>query len=141
LRLRPEAREPSVRAAKLLAQTGRASEAAALWRQVLAVDASDYETANNLAWLLATTADPAVRNGAEAVRLAEAACQATQFREPVFLSTLAGAYAATGRFPEAIQILRQIIPQVEATGNQALVADLNRRLALYQAERADGDGN
>jgi tetratricopeptide (TPR) repeat protein len=140
LRLRPEAREPLMRLANLLAQAGRGPEAAALCRRALAANPNDYEAANNLAWLLATTADPGLRDGAEAVRLAEGVCQATQFRQPGFLSTLAGAYAAAGRFDEAIQILRQIIPQVEATGNQALLADLNRRLALYQAGRADADG-
>jgi tetratricopeptide (TPR) repeat protein len=141
LRLRPEAREPSLRLANLLAHVGRGPEAATLYRTALAANPSDYEAANNLAWLLATTADPRLRNGAEAVRLAEAACQATHFRQPGSLSTLAGAYAATGRFQEAIQILRQLIPQVEAMGNQALLADLNRRLELYQAGRADGDGS
>ena len=140
LRLRPDAREPLVRLANLLAQADRAPEAATLYRETLEANPSDVETADNLARVLATSADPGVRNGVEAVRLAEAACRATQFREPRFLDTLAAAYAAAGRFDDAIRTLRQIIPHAEATGNQTLLAGLNRRLALYQAGRADGDG-
>ena len=57
---------------------------------------------NNLAWLLATASDARLRNGAEAVELAERACAVTQYRRTVFVGTLAAAYAEAGRFEEAI---------------------------------------
>ena len=51
--------------------------------------------------MMATDPDPSVRNGSEAVRLAERAVQLTGAREPTLLDTLAAAYAEAGRFQEA----------------------------------------
>jgi hypothetical protein len=55
-----------------------------------------------LAWILATHRDLALRNGARAVVLAERACQATDYKRPAYLQTLAAAYAEAGRFAEAL---------------------------------------
>ena len=60
------------------------------------------EALNNLAWVLATSPKAELRNGAEAVRLAERACELTHYGEPLFIGTLAAAYAEAGRFPEAV---------------------------------------
>jgi protein O-mannosyl-transferase len=57
---------------------------------------------NNLAWFLATNPDAGLRNGEEAVRLAERACQLTHYQQTVPVMTLAAAYAEAGRFDEAI---------------------------------------
>jgi len=38
----------------------------------------------------------------EAVRLAERACELTHYDEPLFIGTLAAAYAEAGRFSEAV---------------------------------------
>ena len=40
--------------------------------------------------------------GPQAVQLAERACELTHYGQPVFLGTLAAAYAEAGRFPEAV---------------------------------------
>jgi hypothetical protein len=56
---------------------------------------------NNLAWVLATSADDKVRNGDRAVELAKTACAGTNYVRPDFLSTLAAAYAETGDFQTA----------------------------------------
>ena len=57
---------------------------------------------DELAWLLATYPDSKSRDGAEAVRLAERACDLTERRILALLDTLAAAYAETGDFPRAI---------------------------------------
>jgi protein O-mannosyl-transferase len=86
-----------------LAATGHAREAIAEYRKALQVNPSQPEALNNLAWLLATQPDPGLRNGKEAVRLAEQACQLTQFQSPLLLGTLAAAYAEAGQFEHAVQ--------------------------------------
>src|SRR4029077_4506824 len=60
------------------------------------------EALNNLAWLLAANHDAAVRNGAEAVNLAERACKLSDYKTPVLVGTLAAAYAEAGRFGDAV---------------------------------------
>jgi tetratricopeptide (TPR) repeat protein len=56
---------------------------------------------NNLAWLLATSPEDALRDGQESVRLGTEACELTEYKEPHILSTLAAGYAEIGNFEEA----------------------------------------
>jgi Flp pilus assembly protein TadD len=98
---------------------------------VLKTDA--VETLNNLAWILASTSDEIIRNGPEAVKLAERACDLTQRREPILLGTLAAAYAAAGRFKEAVEAAEQARDEAIAAGQNG-VAERNRQLLeLYRA--------
>jgi spermidine synthase len=91
---------------------------------------------NNLAWILASTSNENVRDGPEAVQLAERACELTQRREPVLLGTLAAAYAAAGRFKEAVETGEQARDQATAA-TQNEVAEKNRQLLeLYRAGKA-----
>lgn len=61
---------------------------------------------NNLARLYAACPDPAYRNGAEAVRIAEAIC-ASHPGEGPYLETLAAAYAENGQFELAVERLQE----------------------------------
>ena len=65
------------------------------------------EPLNTLAWLLATSPDPHLRNGSEAVSLASRACELTQYGHPLALSTLAAACAEAGRLQEAMGYAEQ----------------------------------
>ncbi len=87
---------------------------------------------NNLAVLLATAPEAGLRNGAEAVQLAERACALTANRNPVMLTTLAAAYAEAGRFEEAIQTAQQAIKFAREAGAEVLV---ERNLQLLQYYR------
>src|SRR5581483_10130034 len=91
----------------------------------------------NLAWLLATAADPALRNGPEAVRLAEQAESAGSrgSRRPVVLRILAAAYAVTGRFTEATKTAEEALQAAETQQDSWLTANLRRELALYHSGR------
>lgn len=65
--------------------------------------------ANNLAWVLATNADPKLRNGEEALLWAKKSCTADQRKNAATLDTLAAALAETGRFDEAIQVCEEVL--------------------------------
>jgi hypothetical protein len=98
----------------------------------LAAEPDSPEPLNNLAWLLATSSDDSVRNGTEAVHLAEHACYLTGFKQMTMVSTLAAAYAETGRFPEAIGCAELVMKSGDAR-----LMDINRQLlALYRAGKA-----
>jgi len=97
VRLEPDA-DSRLQLARLLHHTGQPREAVAQYRQVVSLKPDSVEALNNLAWLLATSADDSLRNGAEAVRAAERACRITGYKEVVPLGTLAAAYAEAGRF-------------------------------------------
>ena len=94
-----------------------------------------YVTAmNNLAYLLATAEDPAVRDPAEAMSLAEAALRALGEEEPALLDTLAAAQAAAGRIDDAIASASRAAALAAARGDAALEAELRRNLERYRAQ-------
>ena len=109
-----------------------AREAIAQWRQALALAPSNPSASNQLAWVLATWPDASIRNGPEALELAELAVKLSGGSDPAVLDTLAAAQAECGRFPEALETIRRALDL--ARGDPALTADLQGRLALYAAQ-------
>jgi tetratricopeptide (TPR) repeat protein len=86
-----------------------------------------------LAWTLATAADPDIRHGEKAVRFAEQAARLTKHEDPVVLETLAAAYAETGHFKKAIQTADQALA-IAADGDE-LAADIQSELEFYKQGR------
>lgn len=119
---------------------GESPASAAEWlaslRQDLSRDPGSITAMNNLAVLLATAADPKLRNGAEAVRLAEKASEISSNENPVILSTLAAAYAESGRFPDAIRTSEKAIELARAAGADAVVKRNAELLEYYRRGEA-----
>jgi Flp pilus assembly protein TadD len=90
---------------------------------------------NNLAWILATHEDAALRDGAEAVRLAEQSCQATGFDDVTTLATLAAAYAEAGQFEQAIATNRRAIDLLQLKGQSESVKQLVDRQGLFESHQ------
>jgi Tfp pilus assembly protein PilF len=105
------------------------------YRKAMALAPESPKARNNLAWALATQPDAAMRNGAEALALAQQANQLTGGRDPIALDTLAAAYAEMGRFPEAQATVRQALILAAQENNAMLLRDLNERQRLYLANK------
>jgi tetratricopeptide (TPR) repeat protein len=119
---------------ELLFQTpGRTAEALAQWRTALSLQPDQPVILNRIARVLATSPDPALRNGAEAVSLAERAVQLSNGQAPLFIDTLAAAYAEAGRFPEAVATERRALEFAASANNPQITSAVNARIALYQA--------
>ena len=71
------------------------------YRKSLQLKPNDLQTLNNLAWLFATCEEDRVRDGQQAVILAERAARLTNNENPLVLDTLAAAYAEVGDFEKA----------------------------------------
>jgi protein O-mannosyl-transferase len=128
--------ETRIQLATLLRQSGRFHDAVTEYRQALAAQPDLVGALNDLAWLLATCSDPSVRDGAEAVRLAEHACRLTDYRQARPVGVLAAAYAEAGRFNDAVTTAEKTIELANKAGDTQF-AGLNRRLVnLYRAGRA-----
>lgn len=111
---------------------GDAETAAALYRHALKLDADYSDAQNNLAWVLATHPDGQLRDGAEAVRLAEAAVRSTGGSLST-LDTLAAAYAEAGRFDDAVATIEAAVSAAQQQGADAMAEKLQSRLPTYKA--------
>lgn len=113
---------------------GRNREAVGEYRRALELTAEWPEVMNNLAWILATNPDAAIRNGPEALRLAEDACRLTQRTNVWMLSTLAAAYAEVGDFAQAVATAEELVRSAEVLGLRELLERTRRRLDLYRSQ-------
>jgi protein O-mannosyl-transferase len=111
---------------------GLVKEAISHYQQALEISPQDALARNNFAWLLATTSDASVRDGAKAIELAEDAVQLSGGRDPNFLRTLAAAYAESGRFAEAITTARQARVIASLQGKSGFANVLDEDLGLYR---------
>jgi protein O-mannosyl-transferase len=135
LRLRPTPDTCSM-LASIYVEEGKTAEGVQLYRNALQMAPDSLAILNNLAWILATSRDDTVRNGAEAIKLAEKACSLSQYKFPVLLGTLAAAYAEAGRFADAISTAEKACAEASASGKTAVLKKNQELLELYRGGRA-----
>jgi protein O-mannosyl-transferase len=93
------------------------------------------EALNNLAWMLATQPDPQLRDGQQALDLAERACRLTEYKRAFMVGTLAAAYAEAGRFPEAVAAAEKAKALAEKANDKEVAATNLKLLVLYRSGR------
>lgn len=114
-----------------LTKQSRFGEAVVHYRKAVEIR-PEVKACIGLAMLLAACPDASIRNGDEAVGLAERA-KALGDGDPVVLDALAAAYAEAGRFTDAVQAARKALNLAKGQGNVALANVLSGRLELYEA--------
>ncbi len=87
---------------------------------------------NALGQLLATSSNPAVRNGAEAIRHLERAAELTGRADMTVLANLAAAFAEAGDYAKAIIVAEEAALLPAPTGRPGLPATLSDQLDLYR---------
>jgi len=135
LQIKPDYADAHNNLGAALFRQGNVDEAIAQYQRALQIKPDKAEVQNNLAWLLATCPHASLRNGNQAVALAERANQLTGDGNPAMLGTLAAAYAEAGRFPEAVATAQHALQLAAAKSNTALAGSLQAELKFYQAGR------
>jgi tetratricopeptide (TPR) repeat protein len=133
--LAPDDPRPHYLMAKACLRHGQSADAIKHFRDALRLAPNNLETLTWLARVLAADQNPAVRNAAEAVSLAERANNLTRDQEPFVLDTLAMAYAEAGRFRDANAAVQKAIQIAAASGAQKTIPEMEKRLQLYQADQ------
>ena len=116
-----------------LLESGNHAEAAEKFEQTLKINPHHKQTLMSLAWLRAINKDVTLRNGPEAVRLAEHGVDLTKNEDEWMLDTLAASYAEAGRFDDAIRTENKAIEVATKKDAADVVQDMKKRLALYQS--------
>jgi tetratricopeptide (TPR) repeat protein/mono/diheme cytochrome c family protein len=111
-------------------------DALAHYRKALALQPDWPPVLTELAWLLAAHVDAGVRDPVQAVSLAARAVVLTNRQDPRSLDVLAAAYAAAGRFDQAVTIAQTAVDLLRARSSPSAAGEVSARIALYQRHQA-----
>jgi tetratricopeptide (TPR) repeat protein len=137
--LRPELEQAHAQLRQLLLLLAKQPDGLQRLREIAANAPDSPRMVDELAWLLATYPDSKSRDGTEAVRLAEHACELTERKIPALLDTLAAAYAEAGDFPQAISAAEEALGHARSSGDndavklsESILASLRENLPYRQ---------
>ncbi len=133
LELKPDFTRVHLNFAIALHQAWRVDEALVQYEMAIEINPMEQGALNNLAWILATSPEASLRNGARALELAQRAHQLSGGNHPQVLHTLAAAYAECGRFAEANESAERALSLAISQGNSGLVEIIRNERRLYQA--------
>lgn len=120
--------------------TGEHMEATVAYEKALrlmpetATPAQQSNLLNNYAWILCTSPEEKVRDGARALELGKKACELTDFSEAHLVSTLAAAYAETGDFEKAIEYAKKAVELGEKEESEQ-IEQLREELKSYEEKK------
>ena len=117
----------------------RIREALEEWELALRYDETNAAAANNIAWVLATSPDPALRDGTRAVELAQIAVRSTNGKSVLQLQALAAAYAEAGKFGEALATVERTRQLAQELGEHDKLADLEAWTEKFRSGSAIRD--
>jgi Flp pilus assembly protein TadD len=127
LALRPDYGSAHNNLGTVLAAQGRVPEAIAHFRDAARLEPANVQAHRNLAWHVATSAAGTAAI-AEAVAAGERAAALTGKSDAQVLDALAAAYAAAGRFDDAIATAERAV----TLATSDLARDINGRLSFYR---------
>ena len=136
LQIAPDFAEAHFNLGLALEYTGRVPEAIGHYEQALRIKPDFADAYNSLAWLLATSVAAESPNPVRAVALAEEACKLSEGRVATYLDTLAAAYAAVGRFSDAVATAQKAVELARSHNQPRLAERIQSRLQLYRDGRA-----
>jgi tetratricopeptide (TPR) repeat protein len=133
-----EQNDPSAHAelAAALIEEGDVSAGLQHYRQALEYESPYWAAiAGRTAWLLATHPSDEVRNGRQAVLLAQEACRITNHSSPELLQTLAAAKAEVGEYADAVKHAEQARARAESLNQTTRLEELTGQLESYRNSR------
>lgn len=118
--------------ARVLVAQGRLQEAGEEYRTVLKLRPDWVPVLTVAGWLFATTPDEAVRDPQQAITYAEHAVRLTSRQDVIPLDVLGAAYAAAGRFEDAVKSAEAALDLLADRQSSDGEVEIRQRLSLYK---------
>ena len=106
-------------------------EAIADYEKSFKADPNFTASYSKLAFLYATCPENQFRNGQEAVKLAQKACEFNDYKFYVCITVLAAAYAETGDFESAVKYQKKALEMADDLAKE----EYEKRLEVYKAKK------
>jgi len=110
----------------------KAQESLQIAKNTLMSEPKNADALCTAAWIFATSPFDELRNGKEAVRLAEKACDLTRDKDPAALAVLGVAQAEYGSFRRALDATRRAIELYRKADDAVKSSALTSRLSLFE---------
>jgi protein O-mannosyl-transferase len=118
--------------ATILCQRGEIDRGISELEEVIRIQPDNIDALNNLAWILAMPVGDGSENRAKALPLAQRLQELVGNRNPKVIRTIAAAYAANGRFTEALDMAEQGAKLARGQGDATLAEALEADLSTYR---------
>jgi tetratricopeptide (TPR) repeat protein len=112
---------------------GKVRDALAQWSKALELNPNLVLALSQTAHALAASPDAPDRNGVQATKFAERAVELSKGTEPVYLDTLAMAYAESRRFADAVETARRAEQLARKLKQFSLADSISEKIELYQS--------
>jgi spermidine synthase len=133
--LAPDNADAHLNLGGILFRVSQFDKAVTEYRESLRLKPDQHVALEMLAEVLIIDEKADFYNPTEAVRLAERACELTGYENVQLLDTLASAYAAAGRLPDAIATAERAFDLASSAGQKEMAEHISNRLLLFKAAR------
>ncbi len=116
-------------------KTGNYEQAFRAWARAEQLQRNSRYVLNNPAWMLVTADDVTADDADNAVEFSRRACEMTKYKNINLLDTLAAAYAAAGRFDDAVKTAQKAVDTAKTGGQNTLAEEIKERMELYRADK------
>jgi twitching motility protein PilT len=118
-----------------IARMAKAEEMLQAGRAALQVDPKNIAALCDVAWILATSPFAELRDGKEAVKLAEKACSLSHNKDAAALEVLGAAQAEYGSFRRALDATRRAAELYKQAGDVVRATALGNRLGMFEQNK------
>ena len=133
--LKPDDIETHIKLGQIYYKNNDWKNAEKHWTEVVNLDQNRYQIFNNLAWILAADKDGKVYDPKKAIQFAKQACELTKYERPDMLDTLGVAYAADGKFDDAIKTAEKALKIAIQKKQEDIAQEIRNHLELYHANK------